>query len=139
MSLNADHLLRVVATLERSLMALKKAQDEKDELGYDMFRNSAVKSFELAMETSGKLLRKAIEPWMPSKSAAWKLTYKDLFRQAARHGLLQLDETERWLDYRDNRNSTAHDYGQHFAEDTLKILPAFIEDARRLAEAVSRD
>ena len=40
---------------------------------------------------------------------------------------------ERWLSYRDNRNDTAHDYGEEFAETTLKLLPAFVEDAKALA------
>jgi hypothetical protein len=32
----------------------------------------------------------------------------------------------------DNRNSTAHDYGQGFAEETLSLMPAFLKDARCL-------
>ena len=49
---------------------------------------------------------------------------------------------ERWMEYRDNRNETAHDYGEAFAEATLTLLPDFISDASHLAdviEAVDRD
>ena len=45
---------------------------------------------------------------------------------------------ERWLRYRDNRNDTAHDYGEGFAETTLKLLPGFIVDARALVEIVGK-
>ena len=45
---------------------------------------------------------------------------------------------ERWLRYRDNRNDTAHDYGEDFAETTLKLLPAFIEDAKTLAGMIEQ-
>ncbi|MEO7119640.1 MAG: hypothetical protein ABIY62_01010 [Ginsengibacter sp.] len=45
---------------------------------------------------------------------------------------------ERWLQYRDNRNSTAHDYGVNFAAETLILLPQFIADATSLAAIVNR-
>ena len=45
---------------------------------------------------------------------------------------------ERWLRYRDNRNDTAHDYGEDFAETTLKLLPAFIEDAKTLTGMIEQ-
>ncbi|OED50759.1 hypothetical protein ACH42_00715 [Endozoicomonas sp. (ex Bugula neritina AB1)] len=48
-----------------------------------------------------------------------RLVFKEVFRQAAQHGLLELEETQRWLEYRENRNNTAHDYGKKFAEQTL--------------------
>jgi len=34
--------------------------------------------------------------------------------------------------YRDNRNDTTHDYGEGFAEGTLRLLPGFIVDAKRM-------
>lgn len=40
------------------------------------------------------------------------------------------------MGYRDNRNDTAHKYGEDFAETTLELLPDFIADARALAGAV---
>ncbi len=61
------------------------------------------------------------------------LVFNDVFRHAAKHGLLSLDETERWLLYRANRNNTAHDYGEGFANETLKLLPAYLIDVRQLA------
>jgi len=42
------------------------------------------------------------------------------------------------LQYRDNRNNTAHDYGVNFAEETLTLLPQFIADASALAEAINK-
>ncbi len=63
---------------------------------------------------------------------------QDLFRHAARHDLMAPDAVERWLRYRDNRNFTAHDYGEDFAEATLKLLPDFIVDARTLADMIER-
>ena len=61
---------------------------------------------------------------------------RDLFRHAARHGLITPEAVERWFLYRDNRNDTAHDYGEGFAEATLKLLPGFIADAKTLADMI---
>ena len=38
---------------------------------------------------------------------------------------------------RDNRNDTAHQYGEGFAETTLKLLPQFIADAKELAQVIT--
>ncbi len=32
-----------------------------------------------------------------------------------------------------NRNTTAHDYGEGFANETLKILPDFLKDVREFS------
>ena len=40
-----------------------------------------------------------------------------------------MDEVERWFQHRDNRNTTAHEYGRSFAEKVVITLPAFIRDA----------
>ena len=67
-----------------------------------------------------------------------RLVFKDIFRKAGLHGLLNLEEVERWLKYRDNRNNTAHDYGFSFAEETLVLLPLFIEDTHSLIIAINQ-
>ena len=59
MNLNTDHPLRCIHTLESSLALLKTAKP--DSIDYEVFRNAEVKGFELVLETSGKLLRKALK------------------------------------------------------------------------------
>ena len=49
---------------------------------------------------------------------------------------MEPEAVERWLRYRDNRNDTAHNYGEDFAEATLKLLPAFVADAKTLAAMI---
>ena len=58
-----------------------------------------------------------------------------MLRLAAIHGLMSVGEVERWFAYRDNRNSTAHDYGEGFAKETLALLPGFVADAKTLEAA----
>ncbi len=64
------------------------------------------------------------------------MDFKDIFRHAAKHGLLDAQACERWFRYRDNRNKTAHDYGEGSAETTLKLPPDFPADAGALAATI---
>ena len=42
----------------------------------------------------------------------------------------------RRLHYRDNRNDTAHNYGEDFDAATLGLLPTFVADAKALASMI---
>lgn len=132
MSLNVLHLLRTADTLEQAIIQLS-AIDDKNSVLYDLFRNAAIKSFELSLETAGKLLRKALKLYTATPREADRLVFKDLFRHAQKHALLDSAAVERWFNYRDNRNNTAHDYGEGFAEETLALLPNFLLDVEALA------
>lgn len=135
MKLNTEHLNRCIQTLEGSIEKLNSS--DEDSIEYDIFRNASIKGFELALETSGKLLKKSLKPYFASPKAVDQLVFKDIFRNASKHGLLSLEEVERWFKYRDNRNTTAHDYGKEFVEKTLKLLPQFIMDAKQLKENIN--
>lgn len=136
MNLNTEHYARCIRTLETSLQQL--AQAEEDSIEYEIFRNAVVKGYELTLEIAGKLLRKALKAYTGSPREIDGLSYKDVLRRAAKHDLMTIEEVERWFIYRDNRNNTAHDYGIGFAEETLKLLPGFVTDARTL-ETVLRE
>lgn len=127
--------------LRRCIEALESVQtfvaaSEEGDIRYDLYRAACVKEFELALEQSGKLLRKRLAAFFASNKEADRLTFKDLFRHAAKHGLMDTEAVERWFHYRDVRNETAHEYGRDFAEATLTILPTFITDAKALADMI---
>ena len=124
-----------IASLERAVQEIERLDDREDVL-YEIYRAACVKEFELVLEQSGKLLRKRLAAVFASNRQADRLDFKDLFRHAARHDLIDTATVERWLRYRDNRNDTAHDYGEDFAETTLKLLPAFVEDSKVLANLI---
>lgn len=132
--IDAAFLRRCLTTLEHALTELKRS--DPAHIGYDVFRAACVKEFELVLEQSGKLLRKRLAGYFASHRQADRLAFKNLFRHAAKHGLITSDACERWLEYRDTRNQTAHDYGELLAESTLELLPRFIVDARALADSV---
>ena len=124
---------RIVA-LEVSLRGVR--QHRHDDVAYDMYRAACVKEFELVLAQSGKLLRKRLAAWFATNRQADGLHFKDLFRHAARHGLIDGDAVERWIRYRDNRSSSTLDHGEGFTESTLGMLPAFINDAKALAAVI---
>ena len=132
MALRTDHLSRCIDTLASALAHLDES--EADSVDYEVFRNAVVKGFELVLEASGKLLRRLLKQYEGSPRTVDELVFKDVFRRACGHGLMTVDEVERWFGYRDNRNSTAHDYGAGFAEETLMLMPRFVSDARALEE-----
>jgi len=136
MKIDTAYLERCIATLDKAQGLLKKADPEN--IDYDMYRSACIKEFELILEQSGKLLRKALKPFFHSSGAVDKLIFKDVFRHALLRNIITSEACERWLQYRDHRNSTAHDYGVNFAEETLAILPQFIADASALAEAIQK-
>ena len=61
------------------------------------------------------------------------MLFRSIFRYAGKHGLASLQEVERWLLYREH---TAHEYGESYADDILKLVPQFLIDARNLLKAI---
>lgn len=135
MNIDVTFLNRCIAALEQAHALLIKAEPQSIE--YEIYRSASVKEFEIILEQSGKLLKKVIKPYFHSVNAVNKLFFKDVFRHAAQFELITLENAERWLEYRDNRNNTAHDYGVEFADQTLVLLPQFIIDAKTLANLIS--
>lgn len=122
-----DKLDRSIATLER------RAPDDPVS---DVLRAPCVAEFERALDQCGKLLRKRLRPWFASHRQADRLTFKDVFRYAAKHGLIDAPACERWLRYRDKLNGSADDCGDVFANATLTLLPMFVADARALTAMI---
>ena len=136
--LNVNHMSRQAAVLEQALLAIEQHPASPDNVLFDLYRNAAIKSFELSLETAGKLLRKALKAFEASPRHVDAWVFNDVLRQAGKHGLLSSAEVERWLAYRANRNNTAHDYGEGFANDTLQLLPTYLQDVRQLSRQLQR-
>ncbi len=136
MKLDTSYVERCIHTLEKAYGLLLEA-DQK-EIDFDMYRSACVKEFEIILEQCGKLLRKALKPYFHTSKAVDQLYFREVFRNAVNKGIIDHDLGERFLIYRDNRNNTAHDYGVNFANDTLKLLPDFISDSKKVLEALSK-
>ena len=122
-----DVLKSCLDGLERSLAYIQTPQDTVD---YELFRDAAIKKFEMTIEQLGKILRKLIPEYTGNKTAAAKMPYKELLRYGGQFGLI--DDVEKWMAYRDARNDTAHEYGEDFAIVVLPRLQQFVVDGRAL-------
>ena len=129
--LNTDHLQRCIQTLESSLRFYQQA--EAGSIDQEIFRNAIIKGYELTQETAFKLIKKALKEYGHVSKTLNATPIKEILRMAAVHDLMTVAEVERWFRYRDNRNNTAHDYGEAFATETLALLPAFLDDIQTLA------
>lgn len=132
MNIDTTYLERCVAALDKAHSLLLKS--EMDTIDYDMYRSASIKEFEIILEQAGKLLRKALKPYFHSPKEVDKMVFKNVFRNAVLRDLISDEQCERWLQYRDNRNNTAYDYGVNFANETLVFLPQFIIDTTELAQ-----
>ncbi len=80
MKIDTTYYERCITTLEKAHTMLLKANPEN--IDYDLYRSACVKEFEIILEQSGKLLRKALKPYFHSSKAADQLVFKDVFRHA---------------------------------------------------------
>ena len=136
-TISVDFLNSCIEVLETSYSKMHKVSLE--DINYSIYRSACVKEFEIILEQCGKLLRKKLRDYFHSNKAADKLNFKDVFRYAAKHGLISLKDCEQWMKYRDNRNDTAHDYGKGFAEQTLELIPDFILSAKNVAKIFEKN
>ena len=134
MTLDTTFVRDCLDKLERSIAIIERRAP--DDPVSDVLRAPCIAEFERALDQCGKLLRKRLRPWFASNRQADQLTFRDVFRHAAKHGLIDAPACERWLRYRDNRNDPAHDSGDGFARATLTLLPMFVADARALTDMI---
>ncbi len=134
--INTDFLTKCTSNLILAADLLAKQKRGNDL--YEVYRSAVIKEFELILEQSGKLLKKAISPYFSSNKQTDDMFFKDIFRYAHKFGLLDEKETKRWLEYRDSRNQSAHNYGENLADETIKLLPQFIIDVQNLINNIKK-
>ena len=135
MKIDTTFLLLCIGVQEQAEAEICRYR-EADNDRYDIFRDVCVEQFQLVLDQSGKVLPKRLAAFFASNWQPDRLAFKDLFRRAARHGLIDADAAERWLANRNNCNDTERDFGEEFGEATLKLLPAVINDAKGLADTI---
>ena len=135
--IDTTFLKRCIHALDTAYASLGKYSS--DDIEYEIYRSAVIKEFEIILEQSGKLLKKSLKPYFHTSKAVDKLYFKDIFREAGLHDLLDIDEVERWCEYRDNRNYTSHDYGVDLANNTLILITQFIKDASKLISVIEKN
>lgn len=113
--------------MERSLVTLDAAFElPKNEI----VRDAAIQRFKVAYELAWRVIRRHLEWSGVPDVESW--TRKDLFREAARAGLIV--DAERWFDHDFARNLSFRTYEELYADEVYEAARNFAHDARRLVE-----
>jgi len=135
MKLDLSSLRKAVESLEKTLAV---ADDETFMSGLNDDQKQAVKAgviqnFEFTYELCWKFMRRWLETNLGSVYVAG-VARRQLFRLSAENRLLS--DVDRWMEYHDARNETAHTYDESTAEDVLETAHRFLADARELLGAL---
>ena len=117
-----------VEALEKALARLEDGFAEADRYPELLtVRDGVIQRFEIAMDSSWKLMQRALKGIYQIDEGAL-LSKKDVFRQAAKHHLL--DDTETWFGHYEARNKTSHIYDSEEAARAFERARAFLADAK---------
>lgn len=97
-------------------------------------RSAVIQSFEFSYELSMRLLRRVLIERAAAASAVADLSFNDLLRQGADHGLLA--DPLRWRQWRELRNATSHAYDEAKARAVAAGAEVFAVDAAALPAAL---
>ena len=96
----------------------------------ETIRAGVIQNFEFTYELCWKFIQRWLKENKHLEEALLPRTRKDLFRMAAKYGLV--DQPEYWFDYGDARNLTAHTYNKDKAQVVYDAALRFVSDAKKL-------
>jgi len=130
MALELNSLQKALNALDRSLHVVGGDIDSLGEDIRETLRAEVIQNFEVAYEQCWKFVQRWIRENRTPEDADHPRTRKELFRMAARSGLIA--DPLPWFEYGDARNLTSHTYDAKQAETVLAVAERFIVDAQAL-------
>ena len=95
----------------------------------DVVRAGVIQNFEFTYELAWKFMKRWLEHNLGSAYIDG-IPRKELFRFAAEQRLIS--SVERWFEYHDARNETAHTYDRQKALEVFAAAQKFLSDAKEL-------
>ena len=138
MKLDLSSLRKAVDSLEKTLKVAenKILAAELDNDVKDAIRAGVIQNFEFTYELCWKFMRRWLKENADVEEAEYPRTRKELFRLAARFGLIK--EPLSWFSYGDARNLTSHTYDEDKAEMVYQTAVGFLGDARYLLDRLQK-
>lgn len=97
--------------------------------------DSCVKRFEYTLETAWKLAKKVfIQNYGKTEK---ELSMNNIFRFMQGYGFTE--NWERWRNYYQKRNDTAHEYNIVKSRKIIEIIPDFLKDTEMLIEKLKKN
>ena len=138
MLLDLSSLEHAVDSLERAIkVASSTIKGKVNTDNEQVIRAGVIQNFEFTYELCWKFMQRWLKENQNKADAAQPLTRKELFRMAARSGIIKGPTP--WFEYSDARNLTAHTYDQEKAEIVYKTALTFVADARYLLEQLKKN
>jgi nucleotidyltransferase substrate binding protein (TIGR01987 family) len=119
--------------LESARQAVLTLEEVLSEAPGVVVRDATVKRFEYSFEAVWKL----VQAYMGVREGSICNSPKSCFREAMRVGLLNEEETERFLEMTDDRNRTTHTYQLRVAQAVFERVGGYFELLRGMTERVS--
>jgi len=123
-----------LSLLQNSLNTLKECyhdyQIENNTKMQEYIKDSCIKRFEYTYETSKKMMNKYLKKEYDKTEK--DLSINNIFREM--YALDLIKNFENWVNYREKRNFTSHEYNEEHTKEIIKIVPDFISDAEFLLE-----
>lgn len=123
--LDLSSLIKATNSLNEALQI-----HEKDTAN-QLIQDAVIQRFEYTYELCAKMLRRYLKMTEPSAEVIEEMSFADLIRTSSERGLL-LHPWEQWRTYREARNMTSHTYDKKKAQEVLKIIPHFLQEAQYL-------
>lgn len=95
----------------------------------EIIRDSAIKRFELAFDTSWKAIKASLEEYGATCTSPLDC-YKEAYRQK------YIDFEDVWVELVKTRNKTVHTYDRKLAEEVYQKLPEALEAFKKLLKAL---
>ncbi|MBI1390963.1 MAG: nucleotidyltransferase [bacterium] len=138
-------MLLDLSSLRKAVQALKQLAERTvnevelgalDETILIGLQAGVIQHFEFTYELSWKFMQRWIRLNVSPEDADNPRSRKDLFRHAARLGLIE--DPARWFSYAEARNLTSHTYDDHAAESVYETAIKFVRDAESLVNELER-
>lgn len=98
-------------------------------------RDGLIQRFEFTYEISHKMLKRYLEMASATPTEYDAFAFQDLIRAGNEQGLL-LGDWSAWKKYREMRSKTSHTYDEEIALEVVARIPAFLEEATYLRDAL---
>ena len=118
--LNLSVLKNSLSTLKECYQDLKSQNDEKIKI---YIKDSCIQRFEYTYEAAKKIMNKFLKKEYDKNDS--DLTINNIFREM--YGLGLIENFENWVDYRQKRNLTSHEYDINLTYPIIDIIPNFID------------
>jgi nucleotidyltransferase substrate binding protein (TIGR01987 family) len=130
MSLELDSLVKAINVLKRSLLVTDAHMNTVNADLRDTLKAGVIQNFEVAYEQCWKFIQRWIRENQTPEDANDPRTRKELFRIAARAGLIS--DPSPWFQFGEVRNLTAHTYDASQVALAYEAARSFLGHAEEL-------